>query len=47
LAAQPAVASVIVGATTPEQVQANARAGLWEPTAADLVELDAITGGEA
>jgi aryl-alcohol dehydrogenase-like predicted oxidoreductase len=47
LAAQPAVASVIVGATRPEQVQANARAGLWEPTAADLVELDVITGGEA
>lgn len=43
LAAQPAVASVIAGATSPEQVRANARAGLWEPTARDLGDLDAIT----
>ncbi|ABK51845.1 aldo/keto reductase [Acidothermus cellulolyticus 11B] len=45
LAAQPAVASVIAGATRPEQVRANAQAGLWEPDAADLAELDQITGG--
>lgn len=45
LAAQPGVASIIVGATKPEQVRANAKAGQWEPTAADLVELDDITGG--
>ena len=32
LAAQPAVASVIAGATTPEQVRANAAAGVWQPT---------------
>jgi len=38
------VASVIVGATNPEQVTANAKAGGWEPDAVDLVELDAITG---
>ena len=31
LAAQPAVASVIAGATSPEQVRANAAAGEWEP----------------
>lgn len=31
LAAQPTVASVIAGATTAEQVQANARAGQWQP----------------
>ena len=43
LAAQPAVASVIAGATRPEQVVDNVRAGLWEPTAEDLVELDAVT----
>ena len=43
LAAQPAVASVIAGATRPEQVVENVRAGLWEPTAEDLVELDEIT----
>jgi aryl-alcohol dehydrogenase-like predicted oxidoreductase len=43
LAAQPAVASVIAGATRPEQVADNVRAGLWEPTAEDLATLDAIT----
>ncbi len=43
LAAQPAVASVIAGATSPEQVRANAAAGLWEPSADDLAELGAIT----
>jgi aryl-alcohol dehydrogenase-like predicted oxidoreductase len=42
LAAQPQVASVIAGAMSPEQVQANARAGRWRPTAADLEELDRI-----
>ena len=41
LAAQRAVASVIAGATSPEQVRANARAGQWEPSDADLAELDA------
>jgi aryl-alcohol dehydrogenase-like predicted oxidoreductase len=43
LAAQPAVASVIAGATRPEQVQANARAAAWTPSAEDLRALDAIT----
>ena len=43
LAAQPAVASVIAGATRPEQVQANVAAGAWEPTAEDLVALDELT----
>jgi aryl-alcohol dehydrogenase-like predicted oxidoreductase len=43
LAAQPAVSSVIAGATTPEQVAANVKAGQWRPTAEDLAELDAIT----
>jgi aryl-alcohol dehydrogenase-like predicted oxidoreductase len=43
LAAQPAVASVIAGATRPEQVLENVRAGAWEPTADDLAELDEIT----
>ncbi|WP_285760289.1 aldo/keto reductase [Nocardiopsis ansamitocini] len=42
LAAQPAVASVIAGATSAEQIRANARAGLWEPTSEDLAALDAI-----
>jgi aryl-alcohol dehydrogenase-like predicted oxidoreductase len=42
LAAQPAVASVIAGATKPEQVHANAAAGAWEPTADDLATLRLI-----
>jgi aryl-alcohol dehydrogenase-like predicted oxidoreductase len=44
LAAQPAVASVIAGATTAEQVAANVAAGAWRPSAEDLVELDRVTG---
>ena len=36
LAAQPAVASVIDGATTPEQVRANAGALRWQPSADDV-----------
>ncbi|WP_202619219.1 aldo/keto reductase [Ornithinimicrobium cavernae] len=39
LAAQPAVASVIAGVTSSDQVRSNAAAGLWEPTAEDLAEL--------
>jgi aryl-alcohol dehydrogenase-like predicted oxidoreductase len=42
LAAQPAVASVIAGATTPDQVRANVAAGAWAPSADDLAALDAI-----
>jgi aryl-alcohol dehydrogenase-like predicted oxidoreductase len=39
LAALPSIASVIAGATKPEQVRANAAAGAWEPSAADLQAL--------
>lgn len=42
LAAQPAVSSVIAGATKPEQIAANAAAGEWTPTQEDLDELSAI-----
>jgi aryl-alcohol dehydrogenase-like predicted oxidoreductase len=42
LAAQPAVASVIAGATKPEQVRSNVGATSWEPSAEDLAELDRI-----
>jgi aryl-alcohol dehydrogenase-like predicted oxidoreductase len=42
LAARPGVASVIAGATRPEQVQANAEAGGWEPSREDLAALDAV-----
>ena len=45
LAAQPAVSSVISGATSGEQVRTNAAALQWEPTESDLVELDEITRG--
>ena len=45
LAAQPAVASVISGATSGEQVRTNAAALRWEPTESDLVELDELTRG--
>jgi aryl-alcohol dehydrogenase-like predicted oxidoreductase len=43
LAAKPAVASVIAGATKPEQVVANVAAGAWVPTAEDLVALNALS----
>jgi len=38
------VVSVIAGATKPEQVRANAAAGDWEPTAAELREVSATSG---
>ncbi|WP_323097181.1 aldo/keto reductase [Intrasporangium sp. YIM S08009] len=47
LAAQPAVASVIAGATRPEQVLDNVRAGGWDPSADDLAELDDLTAPPA
>jgi aryl-alcohol dehydrogenase-like predicted oxidoreductase len=43
LAAKPAVASVIAGATSREQVVQNVAAGAWRPTASDLATLDEIT----
>jgi aryl-alcohol dehydrogenase-like predicted oxidoreductase len=42
LLAQPAIASVIAGATKPDQVQANVAAAEWEPTEEDLAALNAI-----
>jgi aryl-alcohol dehydrogenase-like predicted oxidoreductase len=44
LAAQPTVASVIAGATTPEQIHANVRAGAWTPSPEQLDRLGEITG---
>jgi aryl-alcohol dehydrogenase-like predicted oxidoreductase len=43
LAAQPAVSSVIAGATRGDQVRANAAALRWEPDEADLAQLDELT----
>ena len=42
LAARPAVASVIAGATSAAQMKANALAGEWTPSADDLAALDAL-----
>jgi len=43
LACQPAVSSIIAGATTPAQVEQNVAAVGWALTAADLAEIDRIT----
>jgi aryl-alcohol dehydrogenase-like predicted oxidoreductase len=42
LAAKPAVASVIAGATKPEQVRANVAAGSWVPSDDDVAALNAL-----
>jgi aryl-alcohol dehydrogenase-like predicted oxidoreductase len=42
LLTQPAVASVIAGATSPEQVRSNAAAGSWKLNNAELAEVGAI-----
>ena len=42
LAAQDTVASVIAGATSPEQIAQNVAAGNWSPSAADRVALRTI-----
>jgi aryl-alcohol dehydrogenase-like predicted oxidoreductase len=48
LLARPQVASVIAGATRPEQVRANVAAGrTWMPDAADLAAIDEIFPGPA
>ena len=44
LASRPGVASIIAGATTPEQVALNARAVDWQLTAEDLAAIDQMTG---
>ena len=43
LAARPTVASVIAGATKPEQVQQNVDAASWALTADEIAEIDAIS----
>jgi aryl-alcohol dehydrogenase-like predicted oxidoreductase len=43
LVARPGVASVIPGATTPQQVRSNVDAARWELTGPDLVEVDRLT----
>ena len=41
--ARPGIASVIAGATRPEQIEQNVNAAGWKPSEADLAELDRIT----
>jgi aryl-alcohol dehydrogenase-like predicted oxidoreductase len=43
LAARPYVASVIAGATKPEQVEQNVKAVGWKLTPADMAEIDKLT----
>jgi aryl-alcohol dehydrogenase-like predicted oxidoreductase len=43
LASQPMVSSVISGATTPEQVSDNVKAGAWKLTAQELDDVDKLT----
>ena len=48
LLAKPAVASVIAGASTPEQVEDNVRAAAtWVLSAEELIEIDRITAGRS
>ena len=42
LLARPAVSSVIAGATSPEQIAANASSGEWQLTDQEMAELDQI-----
>jgi aryl-alcohol dehydrogenase-like predicted oxidoreductase len=44
LAAKPAVASVIAGATKPDQVKTNAAAGDWRLTSTEVSEVEALAG---
>ncbi len=44
LLAQPQVSSVIAGATRPEQVEANAKAGAWHLTPEDLAVVTKLLG---
>jgi len=44
LVGRPSVGSVIAGATTPDQVRANAASVGWVLSPEELAEVDAITG---
>jgi aryl-alcohol dehydrogenase-like predicted oxidoreductase len=44
LLARSPVASVIAGATRPEQVQANASAAAWQPNSQDMAALERVLG---
>jgi aryl-alcohol dehydrogenase-like predicted oxidoreductase len=40
------VASVIAGATKPQQLEQNVKAGSWQLSAEDIAAIDAIAGGQ-
>ena len=44
LLAQQPVSSVIAGATRPEQLEQNVKAGNWQLSADELAEIDRISG---
>jgi aryl-alcohol dehydrogenase-like predicted oxidoreductase len=46
LLAQPGVATLVTGATSPAQVVANASAATWRPTAAEETDLRALFAGD-
>ena len=46
LASQPHVASVIAGATTPEQIEQNVAAAAWQLTREEMIEVDNATARE-
>jgi aryl-alcohol dehydrogenase-like predicted oxidoreductase len=43
LSAQPVVGSIIAGATSPNQIEANVKASTWALSAEDLSEIDRVT----
>jgi aryl-alcohol dehydrogenase-like predicted oxidoreductase len=43
LLAQTPVSSVIAGATRPEQLDANVKAGGWKLTSEEMAEIDGLT----
>ncbi|MEQ1717091.1 MAG: aldo/keto reductase, partial [Hyphomicrobium sp.] len=45
LLARPNISSVIAGATSPEQVEANVKSASWQLSLEDLAEVDRITRG--
>jgi aryl-alcohol dehydrogenase-like predicted oxidoreductase len=47
LAAQPAMSSIIAGATSPDQVAANVAAVGWHLTDTDLAEIDELLASSA
>jgi len=47
LLCRPPVASVIAGATKPEQLEQNVKAGGWKLTDDEMAEIDQITGAQA